>query len=277
MRTTRTCQQVAPSFQYSGRFPRTCRPCLFPRGTALSALMIHSAGQSVWASLLPAPNPSQPMPPYAPSGHPTLCQFNTYPAPVQNNQHQHIHQPHAPTYPQPPSHHQHQYQPQQNGQQIQHAPTYQQQQYQPPQQQQNWPPHKESTRAAPDEHAVARDDAGDDYDPFADSTPPPSSACPQATQTLNGAANREKSEDEGAGGYQPETKRQKVQHDAGAPPEWSPRTVFVWDLDETLIVFNSLLVGKVPGGDISAALSQSLLEKAEILEVFFFVVPFVAL
>ena len=68
-----------------------------------------------------------------------------------------------------------------------------------------------------------------------------------------------------------------MQHDAGGPPEWSPRKVFVWDLDETLIVFNSLLVGKVPGGDVSAALSQSLLEKAEILEVFFCVVPLDAL
>ena len=60
--------------------------------------MIHFAGQSVWASQLPAPNPSQPMPPYAPSGHPTLRQFNTYLAPAQN-QHQQIYQPHAPTYP----------------------------------------------------------------------------------------------------------------------------------------------------------------------------------
>jgi len=212
------------------------------------------------------------MPPSAPTGHPILHPFahaaaGFYAAQAQNN--------------------------------YQHNAHYYQQQQQLPE---TGMPHNLGGHAAPHAHAAQRDAAGGDaYDPFADTTPPPSPSSASPAQTSVTAATSKQSphvETHAAGAHEPEAKRQKVDHAAaghaagaactagasasspgtGAPAsasdglqprgtDWCPGTVLMWDLDETLIVFNSLLMGKVPGGPVPPALSQSLLEKAEILEV----------
>eukprot|EP00802_Teleaulax_amphioxeia_P014795 Tamp_14873.p1 GENE.Tamp_14873~~Tamp_14873.p1 ORF type:complete len:274 (-),score=47.71 Tamp_14873:212-1033(-) len=211
------------------------------------------------------------MPPSALSGHPILHPFahaaaGFYAAQAQNN--------------------------------YQHNAHYYQQQQQLPE---TGMPHNLGGHAAPHAHAAQRDAAGGDaYDPFADTTPPPSPSSASPAQTSGTAATSKQSphvETHAAGAHEPEAKRQKVDHAAaghaagaactagasasspgtGAPAsasdglqphgtDWCPGTVLMWDLDETLIVFNSLLMGKVPGGPVPPALSQSLLEKAEILE-----------